>query len=791
MSWESRRKDWIAAQIKGALKSEIERRDKPCLWIVDDVPNALDGEALRRWFAPHPLAKTLLTTRSREYGSLAHGIDLSVLAPEEAYELLTSRRQPAGAEEEEQARLLAEDLGRHALALDVTASALQNSVAAKPFADFRAKLARPEKDALELAEALSDALPNGHEKSIAQTFLRSIRSLGPEGMDFLRLASVLAVAPIPASLVTAVFEQADQLSHDDAEERASLALKQVTAASLAERAGEQHEARSVHTLVSRTVRFQEKGSPERTGALRTAAVEALRAEIAKVAKDPRIRGESELHVTHARQLVTGVTNVNEANLLGWIARYDHVRGSYVSARALRTRELEFRISAQGEEHPATLTARNNLAQTLQDQGDLAGARQHQEQVLAAFRRLLGEDHSDTLGTRNNLAGTLKAQGDLAGARQQQEQALAGLRRLLGEEHPATLTARNNLAGTLYAQGDLAGARQQFEQVLAASRRLLGEEHPDTLRARNNLAVTLHAQGDLAGARKLEEEGLAIRRRVLGPEHPDTLTSMLSVATTLYAQGDLAGARQQFEQVLAASRRLLGEEHPATLTARSNLALTLHVQGDLAGARQQQEKVLAARQRLLGEEHPDTLTARNNLALTLHAQGDLAGARQQQEKVLAARQRLLGEEHPDTLTARNNLALTLHAQGDLAGARKLEEEGLAIRRRVLGPEHPDTLTSMLSVAHTLYAQGDLAGARQQQEQVLEASRRLLGEEHPDTSVAAWNLFGTLRELGEHVDARAVLERDLLWLLDRDPATLGVAQRKVREYVADVVGKKESG
>ena len=178
---------------------------------MDDVPNGLDGEALRRWFAPHALARTLITTRSREYGSLAKGIDLSVLTPEEAHQLLTSRRKPAGKDEEEQARELAKDLGYHALALDVTASALLSSVAAEPFSDFRAKLARPDKDALELAETLADALPNGHEKSIAQTMLRSIRGLGAEGLDFLRLASVLAVAPIPASLVTAVFEEADKL----------------------------------------------------------------------------------------------------------------------------------------------------------------------------------------------------------------------------------------------------------------------------------------------------------------------------------------------------------------------------------------------------------------------------------------------------------------------------------------------------------------------------------------------------------------------------------------------------
>ena len=349
-------------EIEGALSRKIATENKPCLWVVDDVPNGLDGEALRRWFAPHALARTLITTRSREYGSLAQGIDLSVLTPDEAHQLLTSRRNPANKDEEEQARELAKDLGYHALALDVTASALVSYGGHEPYRQFREELSNQDDDALELSTELADALPNGHEKSIAQTMLRSIRNLGAEGQDFLRLASVLAVAPIPASLVTAVFENADGLDPTKAEQRQRKAFRDVTTASLAETAGENQDARSVHTLVSRAVRFHEKAAPERTQALRAAAVEALRAEIAKVAEDPRIRGgESELYAAHARQLVARAANVNEANLLGWLARYDHERGSYVSARTLRTQELAFRSQAQGEEHPATLTARGNLA----------------------------------------------------------------------------------------------------------------------------------------------------------------------------------------------------------------------------------------------------------------------------------------------------------------------------------------------------------------------------------------------------------------------------------------------
>ena len=123
-----------------------------------------------------------------------------------------------------------------------------------------------------------------------------------------------------------------------------------------------------------------------------------------------------------------------------------------------------------------------------------------------------------------------------------------------------------------------------------------------------------------------------------------------------------------------------------------------------------------------------------------------------------------------------------------GARKLHEEALAISRRVLGAEHPDTLTSINNLANTLFAQGDLAGARKLQEETLTIRRRVLGPEHPHTSVSAWNLFRTLYDLGDREAARAVLDGDLRWLLDRDPATFGADQRKIREIVADVVKER---
>ncbi len=73
------------------------------------------------------------------------------------------------------------------------------------------------------------------------------------------------------------------------------------------------------------------------------------------------------------------------------------------------------------------------------------------------------------------------------------------------------------------------------------------------------------------------------------------------------------------------------------------------------------------------------------------------------------------------------------------------------------------------------------------QVLEIRSRILGDEHPDTSVSAWNLFFTLIEMDDP-KTKAVLEDDLFWLVDRDPATLGVCQQKIREMILQMIEDK---
>jgi tetratricopeptide (TPR) repeat protein len=740
-------KDLEPAQVRAAMARHFQHQAQPFLWVVDDLPPDLGTEALSDWLAPHPYGCTLFTTRTRRFTHVAT-LELPQLDPDEARGLLTRQRRLTP-EDAAVADQICAALGYHALAVDVTAALIER----RGLEGTLHALRNPDRDALALAAQFDEALPNGHQREIAATFLDSIRQLDEPARDLLRCAAMLAAAPIPRLLLVRGVAAAARIEGSDAEDRTDLAVDLLLSSSLADDAG--NGAITVHTLVSRTMRFSE-ASPDALVAWRNRAVHVLTVEMTQAA-DIRRHGRLEPWVEHARELSASGDDLATIDLLGWVARYDHERAAYPLARGGYERQREIRARVLGEEHRDTLVAIGNLGLVLLDQGDLPGARRLHEVVLEVRMRVLGEEHPDTLTAMSNLASTLGSQGDLPGARLLEETVLDVSKRVHGDEHTTTLRAKNNLAGTLRSQGDLVGARRLEEAVLEVSMRVLGEEHPNTLTTMSNLAGTLQSQGGLSGARLLQEAVLDALKRAKGPEHPDTLMSMNNLANMLFSQGDLTGSRRLLEVVLEVQKRVLGEEHPNTLSTMSNLADTMRSQGDLVSARRLQEVVLGIATRVLGDAHPATLTFTNHLAGTLFSQGDLAGARRLEEAVLEASKRVLGAEHPGTLSAMNNLAISLSRQGDLAGARRLQEAVLEVRKRDLGEEHPDTLTSMNNLALTFHFLGDLSDASRLEVAALDLRKRVLGVVHPDTLTSMHNLAKTLWRQGLFEDARRLQEK----------------------------------
>lgn len=587
------------AAIEGALRRHLEGQGS-YLWLVDDLPAGAKADLLHRWRAPSAQGKTLITSRTGGLSGNGKPIALEQLDDEAAFDLLTSRRQPKTDAERAAAWEILRLLGNHALAVDVTGAAVQEM----GFGPMRDLLQNPGQDALDLVVDMADELPNGHERAVATTLLHSIQRMPRKALTVLQIAALLAVEPIPRGFVAAVFGALKDAEEPDPVTSAT-AIKAATGEGLLERVDDDNIAS--HILVSRTIRFHHPASEE----MRRVVVEVMNG-VMQDAQDIREHYWLAPLLPHALTLVEGVEDVETANLLGWVAQFEHERGAYATASGLFKRQLSSRKNLLGEEHPDTLTSMNNLGITWWALGDNAGSRALQEHVLSLRRRVLGDEHPDTLTGMNNLATSLLAQGDNAGARVLQEQELSICRRVLGEEHPDTLKSIGNLAFTLWTQGDNAGAKALQEHVLSLHRRILGEEHPDTLKSMNNLASTLWSQGDYMGARMLEDEVLSVRRRVLGDEHPSTLTSMSNLALTLRALDDVTGSRALLEHVLTLRRRVLGDEHPDTLKSMNNLAISMWLLGERAAGMDLQLLAYAGTVRVLGVDHPNTRSAAETL-----------------------------------------------------------------------------------------------------------------------------------------------------------------------------------
>jgi tetratricopeptide (TPR) repeat protein len=730
--------------------------------VVDDLPAGLDERERRTWYAPTSDGRTLVTTRDRRHGGTGGILDLATLNYEDAYQLLTERRASSAAltlADQQVAREVVQALGAHALALDVAGGYLAANPEL-PLAAFLRALTESKRDVLALAAELGDELPNGHERNVAATLMTSIASLGEEGRDLLRLGSVLASVPIPRTLADSVFRRADLLSQIDAQARTNRALEQAGALSLVEVIGDEGTSRiKIHALVSRSVHLREPVSGPGGWSSFMGAMDLLRrhrstrgvllreaafAEISQAlggADDIRRSIEVARYVEHARRMTERPETVDEVKLLASVGRYYFRQGAFRDARQVDERVLDARRRLHGKKHPLTLIAMGNLAVSVAAMGERETALVLQQEVLRYRRRLLGDEHRDTLTALSNVAQLLQAQGSLREAREIQERVLATWRRVAGDDHPDTLTAEHNLAGNLKESGDRTAAKELFERVFEAKKRVLGEDHAATLRTLAELADIAREDGDFRTAREFQESIVEIFGHVVEEDHPSTVAAEQKLAETLFEEGDVPNALQHLYRVLEVRRQRLGEEHPETLSAMNDLAVALDGHGDLSVARQLHQRVLEVRQRVLGRDDAATIGTLNNLAGVLVKQGDLKTARKLLERVVDVFQAKFGDESPATLRATNNLAEAVRAQGDLASARTL---------------HGRTL---------------------------EISRRVLGNRHPDTTRSAWNLYLVLKELHPSAASR-LFQQDLSWLSQARSEALSGDQRMIREHLSSL-------
>ncbi len=282
----------------------------------------------------------------------------------------------------------------------------------------------------------------------------------------------------------------------------------------------------------------------------------------------------------------------------------------------------------------------NLAQLLNDRGDLAAAEPLYREALAMDQRLFPGDNAQVATDLNNLSSLLADKGDLAASEPIARQALEVRRRLFPGDHEDLAESLNNLAHLQSGRGDLQGAIALFREALAMSRRLYPGDHPRVAGGLNNLSVLLKNSGDLTGAEPLARETLEMRRRLFPGDHPYVATGLNNLALILQERGDLVAPEALFRESLAMRRRLYPEGHVSIATDLNNLAGLLLARNEPAAAEPLYREAAELYERTQGAGFWRTGIARLGLGRSLIALGRFAAAEPalvEAEKILASAQ----------------------------------------------------------------------------------------------------------------------------------------------------------
>jgi len=390
-------------------------------------------------------------------------------------------------------------------------------------------------------------------------------------------------------------------------------------------------------------------------------------------------------------------------LLGWPGSHDPETLSAVAelgvlyqrigladeAEKLIRTVLEIRIETLSEDHPASLTSLNQLADFLFSQGRIDEVEPLDRKTLEIRRRVLGEEHPDTLRSLNGLAATLFSQGRYAEAVPLFEEGLEIRRRTLGDSHPDTLMLANNLAAAYLELGRPAEAEVLQREVVEGRTRVLGEGHDQTAMSVHNLGVTLAQLGRYQESEEELRRAIVVRRKMPG-ERRSLLFSESYLADVLRAQRRFDEAEKLYLETLALQRKELGDDDGETLKTASGLAELYSLQGDFDAAETLLEEVLRAQLRVRGEEHPDTLQSLTTLAHIRNEQGRFDEAIELCDRSIAAGTKSLGEDHTAVLQAAIEKVTALEGLDRVPEAHALADEIVAGYSRTLGDDHPSTI-----------------------------------------------------------------------------------------------------
>jgi tetratricopeptide (TPR) repeat protein len=248
------------------------------------------------------------------------------------------------------------------------------------------------------------------------------------------------------------------------------------------------------------------------------------------------------------------------------------QGRYGDAQQNLREALKRQQALYGAVNPDVARTLKDLAQAVEDGGDLNAALPLMQSAVTMQRKLRGNElHPDLAEAINDLALLHQLRGDYDDSEKFYLESMAMKRRLYGDKHPEIANALENLASAMQDKGDLARAEPLYRQALAMWRALVGDTHPEVAMALHNLASLQYTRGDTSQALASQRESLDIYRKIFPDDNPTVAQELNLIGFWLTMAGEYGEADRDIQEALAIRRRLLGDRNPAVASSQVALA----------------------------------------------------------------------------------------------------------------------------------------------------------------------------------------------------------------------------
>ena len=394
-----------------------------------------------------------------------------------------------------------------------------------------------------------------------------------------------------------------------------------------------------------------------------------------------------------------------AEVLNDVADLKDLRADYGAAEQAY-REAAQLASQRPKDRRSKLARANSLyglGRVLHGQGHYQEAERSFRDALTLQRQLHGAEHGDIARTLKDLANTLDDDGDLKGALPLMRTAVSMQRKLHGgEPHPDLADAINDLGKLLEENGDYAESERMFRESIAQRHRLYGDKHPAIAQGLNNLANALQDNGELANAESTYRQALAMERELLGAEHPEVANTLNNIAFVQYDLGDARGALTTEREALSVYSKLFKGDNPDVAAVTNRIGFWLTLAGEYPEAERHIRAGLEMRRRLFDEGNPDVASSLENLAILQVAMGQYPQALESARSSMDIFTRALSADHWRTAIAESAAGAALTGLGNYPEAEKRLTHSYAILRK--DPNVPAAFRSLTQqYLQTLHAQ----------------------------------------------------------------------------------------